>query len=310
MTTSNTFVAKLSPSQGQGLREALNRGDFQFRKLQHAFFQARGADVVVSYYFSGKIVIQGRGREAFVTHYLEGVGAAPVATSKKTKAASSAAAALPEVEDSLGSDEAGKGDSFGGLVVAAFGVPSSAVDLLMETKVADSKTLADERMRVLAPWLRDHFPHAERRLSPAEYNQAWQNHGRNVNTLLAELHRQCLAELAEAGEAPWRVAVVDRFSAKAPVAGLVQRDFPDLKVVEVPRAEQHAAVAAASVLARESFLCQMDDLREQFALDLPLGSGAPVPRALRRFEELHGKEQLGQAAKLHFKNIQRFLGFA
>jgi len=309
MSTPNTIVAKLNARQGQALRDALNRGDFQFRKLQHAFFQARGHDVVVSYYRSGKLVVQGKGREAFLTHYLEGVGAVPL----EAKASSSNAAtaeALPDLSDSLGSDEAGKGDSFGGIVVAAVGVPSSLVETLLETKVADSKTLADERMRVLAPWLRDHFPHAQRCLSPTEYNQAWQHHGRNVNHLLAELHRQCLVELASAGETSWQVAVVDRFSAKAPVATLMQGDFPDLKVVEVPRAEQHAAVAAASVLAREAFLCQMDELSQSFALDLPLGSGAPVPKALRAWEKLHGTADLGKVAKLHFKNIQRFLGFA
>lgn len=309
MSTSNTIVAKLNARQGQALREALNRGDFQFRKLQHAFFQARGNDVVVSYYRSGKLVIQGKGREAFQAHYLEGVGAAPLAP--KTSATTSAGTeAMPELGDSLGSDEAGKGDSFGGIAVAAFGVPSSLAETLLETKVADSKTLADERMRVLAPWLREHFPHAERCLSPEEYNQAWQDHGRNVNHLLAELHRQCLAELAEAGEVSWQVAVVDRFSVKSPVATLLHRDFPGLKVVEIPRAEQHAAVAAASVLAREAFLCQMDQLSESFALDLPLGSGAPVPKALRAWENLHGTADLGKVAKLHFKNIQRFLGFA
>lgn len=309
MSTSNTIVAKLNARQGQALREALNRGDFQFRKLQHAFFQARGNDVVLSYYRSGKLVIQGRGREAFLAHYLEGVGATPLEP-KSAAGGSAGEQAIPELADSLGSDEAGKGDSFGGIAVAAVGVPSSLVETLLESKVADSKTLSDERMRVLAPWLREHFPHAERCLSPTEYNDAWQHHGRNVNQLLAELHRQCLAELASAGETSWQVAVVDRFSAKAPVATLLQRDFADLKVVEIPRAEQHAAVAAASVLARDAFLSQMDELSQSFALDLPLGSGAPVPKALRTWENLHGTADLGKVAKLHFKNIQRYLGLA
>ncbi|MHC4837564.1 MAG: ribonuclease H family protein, partial [Planctomycetota bacterium] len=111
----------------------------------------------------------------------------------------------------------------------------------------------------------------------------------------------------DAGEVPWKVAVVDRFAAREPVKALIAPAHPGLQVVEVPRAEQHLAVAAASVLARESFLRQMDELRDRFACELPLGSGAPVPPALRRFREVHGDDVLGQAAKLHFKNVQRFL---
>jgi len=321
MTASTTLVYKLNAAQGQRLREALNRGDFQFRRLDHAFFQARGEEVVASYYRSGKLVIQGRGRETFCAHYLEGVpelasrsgakesGGAAGSGGSGSGASSSDGAhnAIAAEADSLGSDEAGKGDTFGGIAVAAVGVPSAKVEALHEAKVADSKTLQDKRMRVLAPWLREHYPHAERVLSPGAYNQAWIAHGRNVNKLLAELHRQCLAELAADGQVAWQVAVVDRFSAKSPVAGLLHADFPDLQVVEVPRAEQHAAVAAASVLAREAFLCQMDELREHYALDLPLGSGSPVAPALRAFRSLHGEGALGQAAKLHFKNVQRFL---
>ncbi|MHC4839051.1 MAG: ribonuclease HIII [Planctomycetota bacterium] len=306
MSGQATAVFKLSPAQGRELRERLNRDDFQFRSLAHAFFQARGEGVIVSYYKSGKLVVQGKDSDGFQARYLAGAHAAPT---KKTKAApaTDAGDVLAQLADSLGSDEAGKGDTFGGLAVAAVGVPADQVEALRATTVADSKSLTDERIRALAPWLRAEFPHAERVLEPAAYHQAWLAQGRNVNKLLAVLHRDCLGELLDAGEVPWKVAVVDRFAAREPVKALIAPAHPGLQVVEVPRAEQHLAVAAASVLARESFLRQMDELRDRFACELPLGSGAPVPPALRRFRELHGDEVLGQAAKLHFKNIQRFL---
>lgn len=306
MSGQATAVFKLSPAQGRELRERLNRDEFQFRSLAHAFFQARGEGVIVSYYKSGKLVVQGKDRAGFQARYLAGAEAAPVKTSKVAPA-TDAGEALAPLADSLGSDEAGKGDSFGGLAVAAVGVPADRVEELRATTVADSKSLTDDRIRALAPWLRAEFPHAERVLEPAAYHQAWLAQGRNVNKLLAVLHRDCLGDLLGAGEVPWKVAVVDRFAAREPVKALIAPAHPGLQVVEVPRAEQHLAVAAASVLARESFLRQMDELRDRFACELPLGSGAPVPPALRRFRELHGDEALGQAAKLHFKNVQRFL---
>ncbi|MBC8329341.1 MAG: hypothetical protein H8E31_11405 [Planctomycetes bacterium] len=72
----------------------------------------------------------------------------------------------------------------------------------------------------------------------------------------------------------------------------------------IPRAEVRPAVAGASILARDRFLEDLERLSEMMAVDLPRGSGAPVPPALRRFLEIHGPEQLGRVAKLHFKNVQ------
>lgn len=150
MSGQATAVFKLSPAQGRELRERLNRDDFQFRSLAHAFFQARGEGVIVSYYKSGKLVVQGKDRAGFQARYLAGAEAAPVKTSKVAPAAD-AGEALAPLADSLGSDEAGKGDSFGGLAVAAVGVPADRVEELRATTVADSKSLTDDRIRALAP---------------------------------------------------------------------------------------------------------------------------------------------------------------
>ena len=54
----------------------------------------------------------------------------------------------------IGTDEAGKGDYFGPLVVAGFALERSRVELLAELAVGDSKTLADSRMREMDEALR------------------------------------------------------------------------------------------------------------------------------------------------------------
>ena len=67
-------------------------------------------------------------------------------------------------------------------------------------------------------------------------------------------------------------------------------------------------LSRAIALARDhgsSWSDGMEALRDQWACDLPLGSGAPVPPALRRFLKLHGRAELGQVAKLHFANVKR-----
>jgi len=295
----NVFV--LSPQEGQILSDALHRAGYEFRNLQHAVCQARGEGVVVSLYKSGKLVVQGKGAEAWHTQYM---GTKEIAPSKKASP-DLAASKFPPVARSMGSDEAGKGDTFGPLVVAAVAVSEEQAELLQSSKVADSKVLDDTRIRILGPWIRENFDFEIRCLMPADYNQAWKDAGSNVNALLTQLHFDCLRELAS--RSGYSNMVVDRFSPSCPVGKRLRAVQPELEVVEVPRAEAHLAVAAASVLAREKFLMAMEELSTAWAMTIPRGSGSPVPPALRKFFQMHGAQQMHQVVKLHFKNVQTFL---
>jgi ribonuclease HIII len=300
--TQRIEVFRFPPARAQELRRALAEAGFEERTLAHAFFQARGEGVVASLYRSGKLVVQGKGVDGFAARFLGGAMPTPGKEKKQTNAAVPAKLGALAA-NRLGSDEAGKGDSFGGLSVAAVAVPEERVAELEKAGVSDSKAIADARIRVLAPWVRDNFACAERVLSPSEYNLAHRQAGDNVNTLLTRLHIEVLNELhASTG---YCAAVVDRFSPREPVRAGLKELAPELVVVEMPRAEAVAAVAAASVLARESFLIQMEELAEHWACRIPLGSGAPVPPALRGFLKLHGREQLNQVVKLHFANVKR-----
>lgn len=297
---SNTQVFKLSPAAAQKLRAELNQAGYEFRSLQHALFQARGEGVVVSMYRSGKLVVQGGGVDAWHVRYLGGK------ESVKPKGESTPVPeGLPPVADCFGSDEAGKGDTFGGLAVCSVAVPADSIELLMSSRVADSKSLNDELIRTLAPWIKENFPYALRVLDPAEYNKGWADANRNVNRLLTQLHFECIEELhAQCG---FDNAVVDRFSPSAPVSSRFRAVVPELKVFEVPRAERHAAVAAASIIARDAFLSGMEELSRQWAMDFPLGSGTPVPPAMRGFVRLHSAADMRKVSKIHFKNVQNFL---
>jgi len=297
-----TDVFVLSSQEGNQLSDALHNAGYEFRNLQHAVFQARGEGVVVSLYKSGKLVVQGKGTVAWHTQYL---GAKETAPSKKKTSTPKDSVGFPPAANSIGSDEAGKGDTFGPLVVAAVAIPEDKAELLQSSKVADSKTIDDQRIRILGPWIRENYDFEIRCLMPLEYNQEWQNAGSNVNTLLTQLHFDCLRALHR--RSGFLSMVVDRFSPSCPVSKRIQAAAPAVNVVEVPRAEAHLAVAAASVLAREQFLIGMEELSSAWAMDIPRGSGSPVPPAMRKFLELHGANKMRQVAKVHFKNVQNFL---
>lgn len=307
-----THVFVLNAQEGKRLSDALHAASYEFRTLQHAQFQARGEGVVVSLYKSGKLVVQGKDADAWNLRYLDGKapksskgGSASKEEGSAKASAEKASNGWPSAADSIGSDEAGKGDTFGPLVVAAVAVSAEQEEELRSTRIADSKSMDDTRIRIVAPWVREHCAFELHCLMPGTYNQAWQDAGRNVNTLMTELHMQSHKALHE--RTGYRIGVVDRFSPSSPVKKRLATVAPEMKITEAPRAEAHLAVAAASVVAREAFLKGMDALSQEWGLDIPRGSGAPVPRALGRFLQIHGAGPLGQVAKLHFKNVQDYL---
>jgi ribonuclease HIII len=73
-----------------------------------------------------------------------------------------------------------------------------------------------------------------------------------------------------------------------------------------PRAEDDAAVAAASIVARARQLEEIDRLSERVGFDLPLGATHVVEAGRRVVEEL-GEDGLAEVAKIHFATTRRVL---
>jgi ribonuclease HIII len=72
------------------------------------------------------------------------------------------------------------------------------------------------------------------------------------------------------------------------------------------RAEDDAAVAAASIVARARQLEEIDRLSEQVGFRLPLGATHVVAAGRRVVREL-GEEGLAEVAKIHFATTHRVL---
>lgn len=224
--------------------------------------------------------------------------AAPRARSAGADAGSTRASAADEAI--IGSDECGKGDYFGPLVVAAVRLEPGQAEKLRAAGVRDSKTLTDDQCRKLGAALRGTFPHAVVRLDPPRYNQIYVQG--KLNDLLGSLHAEAIAQLAR----PGIHVLVDQFAN----AKLMQAKLKhlDIRLEQRTRAESNAAVAAASIIAREQFLSALAELSEEAAVDLHKGAGSPVDAAAERYVAIHGREGLVKVAKLHFKNTQKIRG--
>lgn len=209
----------------------------------------------------------------------------------------------------IGTDESGKGDCFGPLVVAGVMVDAAAADQLSKVGVKDSKLLTDAHISQLAGKIRiiceQRFIELE--LLPARYNalyQQMQDEGKNLNHLLAWGHARVLEELLNI--APCRFALADQFANKKYIEERLFAKGRAITLKQAHRAEQNVAVAAASILARDRFVARLEQMQSKYGIQFPKGAAATVTAAAKEFVAAYGDNTLREVAKLHFKTFAEF----
>jgi ribonuclease HIII len=81
-----------------------------------------------------------------------------------------------------------------------------------------------------------------------------------------------------------------------------------ISVEQRPRAEDDIAVAAASIIARATFVRQIEELSESIGVQLPKGASNPMIVTVgHEIVARAGQDALGKVAKLHFKTTQEIL---
>jgi ribonuclease HIII len=219
-------------------------------------------------------------------------------------------AAVDTYLPSIGTDESGKGDFFGPLVCAGVYVDTTSAAVLSGMGVRDSKRLSDRRCRELADTIKatchQHYSVVE--INPARYNDLYEQfrrEGKNLNTLLAWAHARVLENLL--AQVDCQRAITDQFADPRYVESKLQARGKKIELIQMPRAEVHVGVAAASILARARFLERLDALSAQCGMTLPKGASQLVIQAGRTLVQQCGEGALRQVAKLHFKTTAQVL---
>jgi ribonuclease HIII len=105
-----------------------------------------------------------------------------------------------------------------------------------------------------------------------------------------------------------RLALVDQFSHEPLVLAALQRMNCHITVEQRPHAEDDIAVAAASIIARATFVRQIEELSQSIGVELPKGASSPMIVTVgREIVAQTGRDVLGKVAKLHFKTTQEIL---
>lgn len=205
----------------------------------------------------------------------------------------------------VGVDEAGKGDYFGPLVVAACYSNEQIEKAFIEFGLRESKKVSDGRAFSLESAIKKVAPYEIVAIGPEKYNELY-SRIRNLNKLLAWGHSRALENLL-AKVLPLEV-IADQFGDKSLIENALMKRGQGVKLNQMVRAESVPAVAAASILARAEFLRRLSALSRQYGIELPKGAGTPVDEVAVRFVRLKGEDELSRIAKIHFKNTKRVLG--
>jgi ribonuclease HIII len=226
---------------------------------------------------------------------------------KKSK---SSAASKQTLLPTIGCNLVGKADYFGCLVIAGVYVDRKTATQLAIAGVKDSKTLGDTKIEVVAREIRrickDKFVVVE--ILPTEYNQLYSNletENRPLNDLITGAYVGSIDELLSKVRS--ETAIVDKFVDATLLLEQLQSKNRELKIVQDRRAENHIAIEAASILAKDRFISSLRKLGKQYRLDLPKGSSKAAIIIAKQLVATHGIESLGEVAKLHFKTTKEVL---
>jgi ribonuclease HIII len=198
----------------------------------------------------------------------------------------------------MGLDEAGKGDYFGPLCIAALYADATGIGQLVEWGIKDSKTLGDATILKMAKKIRASFSYTVIRLFPLKYNELYSKF-KNLNRLMAWAHMAALGELSQ--KSGCKQAILDQFADKAVVEKQLAQKKLDVHLEQRTKGESDVVVAGASILARAAFVEGLEKMKEEHGMEFPKGASNAVKVAARTYIEKHGKQALGNVAKLHFK---------
>ena len=175
----------------------------------------------------------------------------------------------------VGSDEAGKGEWLGPLVVAAVAITPRQSSYLVSKGVMDSKLMSLNDIRSVADLIRKECPnHRSVVIQPSRLNELLmdvKDEGKSLNDLLAWGHARAIKDVVDklpVADRRTRV-VIDEFD-KVKMEYRLQRviNRSNFDVMQHPRAEEEPAVAAASILARDDRERWIDRRSQQLNKDL------------------------------------------
>jgi len=296
----HTFSTTLTPDQTTKVLAYLKEGNFEPHEVAHAQAAGKKPGLNLVLYKSGKLVAQGKGVQEWLEFFWE-----PEVTgvTAKEKLGDSDTAPLPRI----GIDESGKGDFFGPMVVSAFALREEDLRTLDSLGVRDSKQIKSAaKIHTIADHLTSKTPKQCETLvlTPETYNRLVLKMG-SVNRVLAWGHATVLENLLKR-HPEIQYAVADQFGPEHQIQSALKTKGRAIELTQRHKAESDPAVAAASILARDRFVEEMNTLSRLAGEELPRGA-THVRGTAESLVKRAGPEILTRVAKIHFRTTRQVL---
>lgn len=296
MPESHTYTIVLNSAQIEKLQTLLKQREFEFATLPYAYFKASKNKVQIAVYQSGKCVVQGKNAKEFIEFTLEPeiLGQARLAYDEFHNPEHY----LPHI----GVDESGKGDFFGPLVVAGVYADTEAIKIFRDMGIRDSKTIAsDKKIIQIADLLKKQKGVRFQiiAISPDKYNELQKKMG-SVNEVLGWGHAKVIENLLQTTDC--QRAVCDQFARTSwTIKKYLGAKGKTIHVHQQHKAESDPVVAAASILARATFVGWLQTKSRELQTHLPLGASSLVKQVATELIEKFGVEAVAKLVKTHFK---------
>ena len=205
-------------------------------------------------------------------------------------------------EEYIGTDETGKGDFFGPLVVAGMYVNEEVQNYLLNLNVRDSKELIDFQIDQIANKIKKAYPnnYSVISINPQKYNKLYEDF-KNVNKLLDWAHSKVIENIYEKFEVD--TVIVDQFS-KTPINISLRNKYANVNFVQIPKAEKYIGVAAASILARNQMNKWFNQKRRE-GFNVLKGASQEVENEAKKILKNGNREKMNELIKFHFKTTKK-----
>ncbi len=207
---------------------------------------------------------------------------------------------LVEPKEYIGSDESGKGDFFGPLIVCAFAYDNSLKEEFEKLNVKDSKELNNNELLGIYNELNERFKDRYEvvEIHPRRYNELYEKI-HNLNQILVWAHSRAINNLLKKFD--YQNIIIDKFAAEK---SFEYKISVNKSLILEEKAERFVGVAAASIIARAKLLTWFEKKSKTIGIKIPLGASNSVTKVAEKIQVEHGNEFLNDLIKLHFKNFK------
>lgn len=259
---------------------------------QNAMWRARTAKYSAIFYNTGKFLIQGSD-VSDIAKKVEAFIGIPVSSSINDN---NNEFNIPLKH--IGSDESGKGDFFGPLVIAAVMVDETNIEILKKAGIKDCKKVDDKNINKMTAIIKNNCPFSVITINPAKCNELYAKL-KNLNLLLAWGHARAIENILEKKECDY--ALSDKFGDEKLIKNALLKRGKNIHLEQRCKAESDIAVAAASILARAHFLSGLAEISVKYGVEIPKGASDKVLQTAKLISSKYSKEELKNAVKMHFK---------